>query len=225
MRKIVDQRDRSGDPGLRELLSRLAGGAETVRVGGLDGSARRFVLAQLFRRLERTLVVAVPTDQEAIAAQRDLAFFLGEEQALLLPAWDLLTTDMFAFQRETELARLETLHRLTYGGPAVIVMPARALLQKVMPREVLEGYVAWISVGDAIERDDLARKLTEGGFHRVTLVEGKGEFSVRGHVVDLFPPSARHPFRLEFFGDELESIREFDEASQRSLKEIGRAHV
>jgi transcription-repair coupling factor (superfamily II helicase) len=79
--------------------------------------------------------------------------------------------------------------------------------------------VSWISVGDTIERDELARRLAEGGYGRVALVEGKGEFSVRGNVVDLFPPPARHPFRLEFFGDELESIREFDEASQRSLKE------
>ena len=56
----------------------------------------------------------------------------------------------------------------------------------------------------------------------MTLVEGKGEFSVRGNVVDLFPPMARHPFRLEFFGDELESIRVFDEASQRSIKELAK---
>ena len=176
MRKIVDQRARPGDPVLRELLERLAGGQEAVRVGGLEGSARRFLLAQLFRQLGRTLIVTVPTEPEALAARRDLAFFLGEEQALLLPAWDLLTTDMFAFQRETELARLEALHRLTYGGPAVVVVPARALLQKVMPREVLEGYVSWISVGDTIERDELARRLAEGGYGRVALVEGKGEF-------------------------------------------------
>lgn len=100
------------------------------------------------------------------------------------------------------------------------MIPARALMQKVIPREVLEGYREWISVGDTRERDGLAQKLMEGGYIRVTLVEGKGEFAVRGNVIDLFPPVARHTLRLELFGDELESIREFDEASQRSINEL-----
>ena len=220
MRKIVETRKNTTDPALRDLLERFARGDGTIPVAGLEGSARALVLALLFDHLNRPLVVVSPTEKEAEALRKDLAFFLGEGRALLLPAWDLLTTDMFAFQRETELARLEVLHCLMYGEPAIVVIPAPALMQKVVPRSLIEEYVEWISVGDTRERDELARKLTEGGYGRVTLVEGKGEFSVRGNVVDLFPPSAAHPLRLEFFGDELESIREFDEGSQRSVKEL-----
>jgi transcription-repair coupling factor (superfamily II helicase) len=220
VRKIVENRKNPGDPALRELLERLGRGEQRIAVGGLEGSARTFLMALLFRQLRRPLIVISPTEKEAEACVRDLSLFLGEDQAVLLPSWDLLTTDMFAFQRETELARLEVFHRLAYGGPAVLVIPARALMQKVIPREVLEGYVGWISVGDIRERDELVRKLTEGGYGRVTLVEGRGEFSVRGNMIDLYSPSAPHPFRLEFFGDELESIRVFDEATQRSIQEL-----
>ncbi|MCE5265543.1 MAG: transcription-repair coupling factor [Deltaproteobacteria bacterium] len=220
MRKIVENRKSPADPALRELWERLDRGKERIAVGGLEGSARAFLVAILFRRLHLPLVVVSPTEKEAEACVRDLSLFLGEGQAALLPSWDLLTTDMFAFQRETELARMEFFHRIAYGEPAVLVIPVRALMQKVVPRAVLEGYVEWISVGDLRERDELVRKLTEGGYVRVTLVEGKGEFSVRGNMVDLFPPSAVHPFRMEFFGDELESIREFDESTQRSLREL-----
>ncbi len=220
MRKIVEIMKKPGDPALRELLERIARGEDRIAVGGLEGAARAFLPALLFRHLHRPLIVIVPTEKEAGVSFRDLSFFLGDEQTFLYPSWDLLTTDMFAFQRETELARLEVLHRLVYGEPAVVVISARALVQKVTPREVLEGYVEWISVGDSRERDELARKLIEGGYGRVTLVEGRGEFSVRGNVVDLFPPMSRHPLRLEFFGDELESIREFDEGSQRSINEL-----
>jgi len=220
VRKIVENRKNPVDPALRELLERLGRGEQRIAVGGLEGSARAFLMALLFRQLRRPLIVISPTEKEADACVRDLSLFLGEDQAVLLPSWDLLTTDMFAFQRETELARLEVFHRLAYGGPAVLVIPARALMQKVIPREVLEGYVEWISVGDIRERDELVRKLTEGGYGRVTLVEGKGEFSVRGNMIDLYSPSAPHPFRLEFFGDELESIRAFDEATQRSIQEL-----
>ena len=220
MRKIVEIMKKPGDPALRELLERIARGEDRIAVGGLEGAARAFLPALLFRHLRRPLIVIVPTEKEVGVFFRDLSFFLGDDEALLYPSWDLLTTDMFAFQRETELARLEVLHRLVYGEPAVVVISARALMQKVLPREVLEGYAEWISVGDTRERDELARKLSEGGYGRVSLVEGRGEFSVRGNVVDLFPPMSLHPFRLEFFGDELESIREFDEGSQRSINEL-----
>lgn len=220
MRKIVEIIKKPADPSVRELLERIALGKDRITIGGLDGAARAFLLALLLRHLRRTVIVIVPTEKEAEALFRDTSFFLGNDRSVLLPPWDLLTTDMFAFQRETELTRLEALHRLMFGDPAIVVIPARALMQKVIPREVLKGYGEWISVGDTRERDGLARKLTEGGYVRMTLVEGKGEFSVRGNVVDLFPPMARHPLRLEFFGDELESIRVFDDASQRSINEL-----
>jgi len=220
LRKIVEIKNNPGDPALRELLERLGRGEERIAVGGLEGAARAFVIALLFRHLHRPLIVIAPTEKDAEACVRDLSLFLEGDQAFLLPPWDLLTTDMFAFQRETELARLEVFHRLAYGGPAVVVIPIRALMQKVIPREILEGYVEWISVGDIRERDELVRKMTEGGYGRVTLVEGKGEFSVRGNIIDLFPPPADYPYRLEFFGDELESIRSFDEATQRSIQEL-----
>ena len=220
MRKLVEIMRKPGDPSVRELLEKITLGGSRITVGGLEGAARAFLLSLLFRHLRRTLIVVGPTEKEAESFSRDISFFLGGDRSVLLPSWDLLTTDMFAFQRETEITRLEVLHRLTFGEPAIVVIPARALMQKVIPREVLEGYGEWISVGDIRERDGLAQKLMEGGYTRMTLVEGKGEFAVRGNMVDLFPPMARHPLRLEFFGDELESIRVFDEASQRSINEL-----
>ncbi len=220
MRKIVEILKKPGDPVLRELVERIGRGEERVRIGGLEGAGRAFLASLLFRYLARTLVVVVPDDREAGVWFRDLRFFFGNGQAVLLPPWDLLTTDMFAFQRDTELSRLEALQRLLYGPPGVMVVSVRALMQKLPPREVIEGYSEWVSVGDTRERDEFAGKLTAGGYGRVTLVEGRGEFSVRGNVVDLFPPLADRPLRLEFFGDELESIREFDESTQRSVKEL-----
>ncbi|MBU2227748.1 MAG: transcription-repair coupling factor [Proteobacteria bacterium] len=219
-RKIVEIRRSPGDPAFRGLLDGLARGEGRISVAGLEGAARAFQIALLFRRSRRTIIVVSPTEKEAAACFRDLSFFLGGGQAFMLPSWNPLTTDMFAFQRETELSRLEVLHRLAYGGPAVVAIPARALMQKVISRAAIEDYGEWISVGDTRERDELVRKLDEGGYSRMTLVEGKGEFSVRGNVIDLFPPMARNPLRLEFFGDELESIREFDEGSQRSIGEL-----
>ena len=116
MRKIVEITKKPDDPNLRELLERISRGEDRIRVGGLEGSTRAFLLALLFYHLRRTLIVIVPEEKEAGTCFRDLTFFLDDGEAFLLPSWDLLTIDMFAFQRETELARLEVFHRLLYGA-------------------------------------------------------------------------------------------------------------
>ncbi len=187
MRKIVDIKNKPNDPAVRELLERIARGEDRIRVGGLEGSGRAFLPALLFHHLRRPLIVIVPEEKEAEAWLRDLSFFLDDSEALLLPSWDLLTTDMFAFQRETELSRLEALHRLLYGPPAVVVASARGLMQRLPPREVIEGVYRMDLRRGHPEAGRTRREADRGGYGRVSLVEGRGEFSVRGNVVDLFP--------------------------------------
>ena len=211
---------RIADSSLRELMDRLGRGEERLIVEGLQGAARALVIAAVFEQMGRPVTVIRSSVREAETCRRDLAFFLGEERVLMLPPWEMVTTDMFAFQRETEISRMEVLHRLAYGAPSVVVLPICSLMQKTIHRDVLEGYVENISIGDTRERDELINHLIQGGYLREALVEEKGQFSVRGDIIDIFPPQAPHPFRMEFFGDEIESIRVFDESTQRSVEEI-----
>ncbi len=223
MRKIVEKKKIHSDPAYQALLDRLRqsppSGPGSLRARGLHGSAKSFYLSLLFRQTSRFLIVVSPTEREAVGMARDMSFFLGPDRVLHYPSWDMLTTDLFAFQRDAELARLEGLCRLRSPDPSVIVLSLKALAQKVMPGTVLDAYRRVVAIGDAVERDALAETLLAGGYRRETLVEERGEFSVRGHVLDLFPPTAENPYRLEFFGDELESIRTFDPATQRSVGE------
>ena len=226
MRKIVEQRKIHSDPAFQALLERLRQfpptgptGPTGLRTRGLQGSAKSFYLSLLFRHASRFLIIVSPTEREATGLARDLSFFLGPERILHYPAWDVISTDLFAFQREAEMARLEGLCRLLSPVPSVVVLSLKALAQKVVPRTVLEAYRRVIAIGDVLDRDALAEALLAGGYRRETLVEERGEFSVRGHVLDLFPPTMKNPCRLEFFGDELESIRTFNPASQRSVGE------
>ena len=205
---------------LRELMDRIVRGEEKLIVHGLDGAARAFVIATVFEQIGRPVTVIKSSVKETEPCYRDLTFFLGEERVSMFPPWEMLTTDMFAFRRETEISRMEVLHRLAYGAPSVVVMPICSLMQKTIHRDVLEGYVEKVSIGDTREREELINHLTQGGYLRESLVEEKGEFSVRGDIVDIFPPQATHPYRMEFFGDEIESIRVFDESTQRSVEEI-----
>ncbi len=208
-------------PAFNVLFDRIGRGDMESRVSGLHGSAKSLFVSILFKRTGKTLIVVSPQERDAGNTFRDISFFLNTDDAgvFLYPSWDILSMDIFAFQREVELSRMETLFRLLTGKPSIVVLSLRSLMQKVIPRAVFGSYVETISIGDFIERDHLVSKLLEGGYTRVTLVEGKGEFSLRGHIIDIFPPLAVRPFRMEFIGDEVESIREFDPVSQRSIRE------
>ncbi len=186
---------------------------------GVQGSAKAFITSLLFSQLSRTVIVVCPTEKDARSLHRDMGFFLGDEKAVLFPSWDVVSTDMFSFQRDIELSRIEGLCRLIGDEPVLIVVPVAALMQKIIPRKTFAQYVQTIAIGDTLERDALISRLLQGGYTRSTLVETKGEFSIRGHVVDIFPPTLGRAVRIEFIGDEIESIRDFDPATQRSTAE------
>jgi transcription-repair coupling factor (superfamily II helicase) len=216
VRKIISPPQRPTAPVLRMLCDKMEQGVEQLSVNRLFGSANAFLIAAVSKQLCRPLVVLSPTEKEARQTFADLSLFLGESRVFLYPPWDLQSTDMFALQRDIEGVRMEVLARLLADEPAIIVAPLKALMQKVLPRSLLDAYLEIITPGSELLREDLVAKLNAGGYQRTTLVEGKGEFSLRGHVLDVFPPLENQPLRLEFDGDDLESVRTFDPASQRS---------
>ncbi|MEA1970872.1 MAG: transcription-repair coupling factor, partial [Thermodesulfobacteriota bacterium] len=221
MRKIVDKKTQFSDFSLRSLINKIHRGDEEMDICGLQGSSKPFITSLLFRNTEKTILFITPSRKEALDAFRDLSFFLGEEDVLLFPPWDIVhPDDTLSRQNENATGRAGVLSRLLSAKPAVVVAPLNALMQKVAPAEVFNSYIETISIGDNRDRDRLAEKLIEGGYQRVPLVEEAGEFSMRGYIVDIFPPACPYPFRMEFTGDEIESIREFVPATQRSAREI-----
>jgi transcription-repair coupling factor (superfamily II helicase) len=219
MRKIIDSKPRE-DPSFLELLAHLEQGRHEISLAGLHGAARALVVARLRPRLAGPVLVLTPTEQEAIAFRQDLALFLGDGEVLHFPPWDIRSMDPISPQRTLERTRLAVLSRLLEGESVVVVASLTAALQRTLPRELLLSWRQTLSMGDFIDRDALAVKLLEGGYEAFSLVEEPGQFSIRGHVVDIFPPARELPFRLELFGDEIEGIREFDPMSQRSLREV-----
>jgi transcription-repair coupling factor (superfamily II helicase) len=105
-------------------------------------------------------------------------------------------------------------------GGFILLTTVESLIQRIMPKEILRDNILRFSAGDSVERDLISEYLVTSGYKSSDLVEDKGEFSVRGGILDVYPPDADNPFRLEFMGDEIDSIREFDPSTQRSVKEI-----
>lgn len=220
MRKIITNRDKNDIALLQDLIRLIEPGLMKISINGLKGAARPFLVSLLFDRLDKSLFVVCPEEKEAAVFARDLALFLGEEVVFYYPSLDFLTVDMFALQKEEELTRLEALASLQIKTKIVVVTSVVALMQKVMPVVQFNQYLQIISAGDTIIRDDFCSHLISGNYRRVSLVEEKGEFSIRGNIIDIFPPAEKNPLRLEMLGDEIESIRTFNPSSQRSTGQI-----
>jgi transcription-repair coupling factor (superfamily II helicase) len=217
LRKIITQKNKEDFEPLNHLIRQINDGVRKIDVGGLKGAARPFLISLLCARMDRPVLVVCPEEKEAAAFARDLKLFSGPDAVFHYPALDFLTIDMFALQKEEELARLEALAALQVNNKTIIVTSVVAFMQKVMPFARFNQYLQIISSGDIINRDDLCAGLMNGGYKRVSLVEEKGEFSIRGNIIDIFPPTEKNPLRLDMLGDEIESIRQFDGASQRSI--------
>ena len=199
-------------------------------VGGLWGGAAACLLAALFRRPSPGRVLVVTADEDlAEDLAGDLALFLDDPDiARTIPAFDTfdgIDSDGGRVQRTdyTILAgRLLALQRLLDGtGPAYLVAPVAAILQPVIAPARLAAARRSLSVGDRVDLTELSASLVEAGFSRVSMVETPGEFSVRGGIMDVFPISREAPYRLELFDDEVDSIRQFEPGTQRSVGTVG----
>ena len=192
------------------------------RISGLQGSAKAYAVFLAARRLDGPLLVLTPTVKEAEALFRDLLFFLGEEEqakpldsrAHLFPGWDILPFESLSPNPDHMAARMEGLHGLARQQAPVVVATPAAVMQRVVPRGSFHS--ARFVEGQDVDRGHLLWQLANLGFARAPLVEERGDFSVRGGIVDLFPPGYGRPVRLEFADDRIESIREFDPRTQRS---------
>jgi transcription-repair coupling factor (superfamily II helicase) len=175
-------------------------------------------------------VIIFTADQtQAEILQDDLKYFFHYENIkcplYFFPAWELLPYEQLSPLNEISGERLDILNRLRNGEPLILIVPLEAGLQRVMPRAVLEKLVFPVNCEMSLEREFLEACLSDNGFTRSPLVENRGEFSARGDIVDLFQPGSRNPIRIEFFGDEVESIREFDVLSQVSTNELDSVNI
>jgi transcription-repair coupling factor (superfamily II helicase) len=187
----------------------------------VGSGARAFALAGLAQRSEQPVVVVTPGEREAEDLVDDLSLFVPEP--LLLPAWETLPFEHVSPNAYTMATRARARQRLEQGGAGTIVVaPVRAAVQRISPSSV-EPLV--FEPGVEMDLENLARRLADLGYHRSDRVEGRGEFAVRGGIVDVFPAQEETPVRIDFWGDEVEELRTFSVASQRSEGPVARLEV
>ncbi|MEM9072496.1 MAG: transcription-repair coupling factor [Myxococcota bacterium] len=214
-----------GDIGLNDLLAKL--GAPRLDLRGLPRGAAARTLAAASERLGPTLVVAGDTNAARQLAD-NLGFFLAAKRSevLYLPALDTTPYLDVAPDRRAAMDRLAVLFHLARELPwRFIVTPAPALLRRVPPREATLARSLLIEAESELEREDLIDVLTAGGYLRVPVAEDPGTFAVRGGIVDVYPPHAQHPARIELDDWLVASIKLFDPDDQRTLESVDRVFV
>jgi transcription-repair coupling factor (superfamily II helicase) len=167
----------------------------------------------------RPVLLVTSTYREAEDLTAAVSALLGEDQVAYYPAWETLPHERLSPRSDTVGRRLAVLRRLAGNaeepGPRVIVAPVRSVLQPQV-KGLADLAPVRLRVGEDYDLDQLAADLVGAAYIRVDLVERRGEFAVRGGIVDVFPPTEEHPVRIDFFGDEIEEIRYFTVADQRS---------
>ena len=196
-----------------------------IHVKGLVGSALSFVINESFKTAQKPFLLIFNDKEEAAFYLNDLEQLLNSKDVLFYPGSYKRPYQADASGKETDnaniLLRTEVLNRVnSRKKPAIIVSYPEALFEKVVTKKELEKKTLKINVGDELDIDFVNEVLFEYKFRRVDFVTEPGEFSVRGGIVDVFSFSHDQPYRLEFFGNEVESIRTFDLATQRSNEQI-----
>ncbi|RPJ06655.1 MAG: hypothetical protein EHM36_06705, partial [Deltaproteobacteria bacterium] len=194
---------------------------KSIGLTGLRGSSKAYVLSRWRERRKGAILVIVPDTERAEAFYDDLRFFQrnGEAPSSLFPSWETLPYDGIPPHPEIVRERVKSLFSVMRKAEAVVISPVRALMQKVLLPSDLKRSVFLFSVGEEVNRDDLVDYLRQGGYTQVRVVEERGEFSLRGAIVDIYSPFYEEPLRLEFDGDRLVSIRRFETETQRSIQD------
>lgn len=193
-------------------------------LGNLLGHSDTLAIAEASARFSGLSVVVTPDTRTALRLEKALKQF-SNLPVSVFPDWETLPYDNFSPHQDIISARLSALFHLQQGNKQIFLLPINTLLQKVCPPSYLANNVLLIKKGDRFSIQSLRLRLENAGYRAVEQVLEYGEYAVRGALLDLYPMGAESPFRLDFFDDEIDSIRTFDVDSQRTIAEINEINL
>lgn len=189
-------------------------------ITGLSGSARQLFIAAIQASVERPLVVITHNNYQGQKVYEDLLELLNEDDVFFFPSEEILINDIEAASPEITAERIRLLNQITRRNVRILVTSYAGVNRYLPHPKVWQAAMLSIRVGEEQSIESFMAHLVQVGYERVGQVERKGEFSLRGGILDLYPPDCEHPMRLEWFDDEIDSIRQFDLSTQRSIEEL-----
>ncbi|WP_272520184.1 transcription-repair coupling factor [Providencia sp. PROV223] len=199
-----------------ELPSRSG---DVRHLGCLIGAAGALECGEIIQRHQGPVIIVTRDMQNALRLRDEIQQFT-KHPIETLSDWETLPYDNFSPHQEIISHRLSTLYRLSSLQKGALILPVNTLMQKVCPADFLTSHALVMAKGDKLSRDNLRNELDNAGYRHVEQVLEHGEYATRGALLDLFPMGSSLPFRIDFFDDEIDSLRTFDVDSQRTLEEV-----
>ena len=189
------------------------------QLGQLTGAACAVECAEMVERHQGPVVLIAPDMQNALRLQDEIKQFT-DQPVMALADWETLPFDSFSPHQEIISSRLSTLYQLPTLERGVLILPVNTLMQRVCPHSFLHGHALVMQKGQMLSRDTLRAQFEQAGYRSVDQVMEHGEFATRGALLDLYPMGSDRPYRIDFFDDEIDSLRLFDVDSQRTQEEV-----
>ncbi|MDB2108039.1 transcription-repair coupling factor [Clostridium paraputrificum] len=206
-----------------ELESYIKGDKHPIEIEGLSESGKSYVINGIYEVSDKPVVIITNSDMEAKNLYEDLNLYLSN--VYYFPAKEIVFYNVDAISGDLRWARLNVIKEILSNNKNIIVTSIDAFAARYTPKNLFITHTVSINVGDEVDFKELSKILVEAGYDRVDVVEGKGEFSLRGGLLDLFPTNSIYPYRIELFGDEIDSIRTFNTESQRSIEKVNSIEV
>ncbi|WP_058300458.1 transcription-repair coupling factor [Gorillibacterium timonense] len=213
------------DKDFAAIAAGVGSGMREQLVAGLAGSSRQVMIAALMDETERPVMIVTHNMFAAQKIAEDLVECISADRVLLYPAQEMLAVEAAAASPETEAQRIDALTKLATGFKGVLITPYAGLRRLLPERSVFADSCIRVKEGEELVLEEFLRRIAELGYERAERVEKKGEFSVRGGIVDLYPLTSATPYRIELFDVEVDSIRSFDPETQRSQDRLSSLEI
>lgn len=200
------------------IMKNIEEGNNPVEVAGLSESSKAYFANAIYESLNKPVVIITHSDMEAKNLYEDLNLYTNNVS--YFPAKEVVFYNVDAISGDLRWARLRVIEEILERKKGIVVTSIDAFASEYTPRKLFKEHKLSLKIGKEVNFEEISKILTEGGYERVEIVEGKGEFSLRGGLLDVFPPDSVYPYRIELFGDEIESIRTFNVESQRSIDKV-----
>ncbi len=194
-----------------------------IGIYGIAESSRSYITNGIYESSDKPVFIISHSDVEAKNLYEDLSLYVPE--VYYFPTKEVVFYNIDAISGDLRWERLKVIKEMINKGKKIIVTSIEAFSPYYTPISLFKEYTFTYKAGDTLNIQDLSQKLIQCGYERMEIVEGKGEFSIRGGIIDIYPPTSSMPFRLELFGDEVDSIRTFNVESQRSIEKVDNIEI
>ncbi|WP_341219921.1 transcription-repair coupling factor [uncultured Pseudoalteromonas sp.] len=198
---------------------------DKIQWGQLSGSGLSIAIAEGVKQQENLVLIVTPDTPSALRLETELEYLLPNNPVMVFPDWETLPYDHFSPHQDIISARLATLNTLKKEQQSVLIVPVSTLMLRTAPASFIYGSTINFKVGDKLDTHNFRQNLEQAGYLNVQQVMEHGEYAIRGSIVDLYPMGSPHPFRLDFFDDELDTIRLFDVETQRSDEKVDKIEL